>query len=510
MTTGCHDVIFLSGPVPDAGPDLTTGKLDLRQTRPQRKGAFQVLDCFDGSIRKAGRLLIWAEGRLNLYLPDGRVLEQPLDGPAPAFVADLPDGPVKHALHKVSPLRSLIPLGTGVLSVRDLAVVDDEEKTQARGTLRTLRPNGAGSAVTAAVIVGLRGYDKAFDALSGGLRRLATTDRLDVDHAVDTLFPARAAYDAKPDVPVGPGDTAFDAANRIIGAYLPVVRANEPGIIADHDTEFLHDYRVALRKIRSVISLFRGVYSESQTAALKAEFSDLMAVTGRLRDLDVYLLDRDTYFALLPDTLRPGLAMMFDGFAAERTAAHKAMIRHLRSKAYRDRIARLEALFARPDLLPRGPDADRPAMGYASDLIWRRYRQVCKIASGIGADTPDDDVHELRIRCKKLRYLMEFFGALYPERDMARLIKPLKGLQNNLGYFNDYSVQQESLQAYLDQMPVRASKRTLEQAKSIGALIAALHDRQVAERARVVSNFEAFDSPEIRQTFRDLFKTQKA
>ena len=57
---------------------------------------------------------------------------------------------------------------------------------------------------------------------------------------------------------------------------------DEPGIIGDYDTEFLHDYRVALRKVRSVLSLFQGVYSAKDTERLKLAVADVMKSTNKL------------------------------------------------------------------------------------------------------------------------------------------------------------------------------------------------------------------------------------
>ncbi len=104
-----------------------------------------------------------------------------------------------------------------------------------------------------------------------------------------------------------------------------MARENEAGVIADHDTEFLHDYRVALRKVRSVLSLFKGVYPEEQTADFKRKASELMSPTGRLRDLDVYLLAKDEYFAMVPSSLHEGLEQMFKMFRKDRRRAHRAM-----------------------------------------------------------------------------------------------------------------------------------------------------------------------------------------
>ena len=351
---------------------------------------------------------------------------------------------------------------------------------------------------------GLRGYDKALSKLTDRVRGLARGPLREAD-LYGRLFPDHAPYVAKPDIGLRRDDAAFDAASDIIAAYLPVARRNEAGIIADIDTEFLHDYRVALRKIRSVLSLFKGVYSDAQTQDLKSRFSALMAPTGPLRDLDVYLLERGEFYDLLPESLHRGLDRMFAMFTAERRDAHKTLSRQLRSKAYEREIETLVTLFDSRRKLQRGPNADLPAHDFACRLIWKRYRKICKIATGIDADTADEEIHALRIHCKKLRYLMEFFGPVFPKAAFKSLIKPLKRLQDNLGLFNDYSVQQENLHAFLSGLDHTDHARNLELAQSVGALIAILHQRQSEERARVVDSFARFNSAGTQKTFRDLF-----
>jgi len=359
------------------------------------------------------------------------------------------------------------------------------------------------------VLQGIRGYDASLDALRERIQALGGIP-FNGSALYDQLFLKRSAYNAKPGVPVSSDTTAFDAANRFISTYLPVARANEPGIIADHDTEFLHDYRIQLRKIRSVLSLFQGVYSEDQTTALKTRFAALMAPTGPLRDLDVYLLEKQAYYDLVPRDLHAGLDALFQMLFERRQAEQLTLSGHLRSRRHKQDMASLVACFAKPDTLARGPNAGLPAQAYARDLIWKRYRKVCKTATAIGPDTHDTEIHALRIHCKKLRYLMEFFGPMFPQEAFDRLLKSLRGLQNNLGRFNDYSVQQANLHATLQTLPQAQGTPNLNLAQSVGALIAVLHHRQRQERAKVMKNFVRFNNPETQQTFSALFQAPKA
>jgi CHAD domain-containing protein len=181
----------------------------------------------------------------------------------------------------------------------------------------------------------------------------------------------------------------------------------------------------------------------------------------------------------------------------------------LRSQAYRKEIDRLQKLFADASALPGGPKGEEKSLTFACRLILKRYDKVCKIARSIDAATEDEVVHQLRINCKKLRYLMEFFAPLFPENDIKTLIKGLKLLQDNLGNFNDYSVQQIFLRQVLEEKMVLFGKSKLKVAESVGALTAILHNLQQKERRKILKNFVRFDSPETRATFARLFTTHE-
>ncbi|MBO9445320.1 CHAD domain-containing protein [Ruegeria sp. R14_0] len=461
---------------------------------------FELLDCHDQSLRASGRVLIEAGGSLHL-LKDGETISQRCKGKG-KFAQNLPAGPVRDALADFPELRALMSVGAGQIENRAFAVLDDLQKTQVRGTVMTLYSDRGQVSLVAAQP--LRGYDRAFQTVCEYLETTAS-GVTGVEPLFNAVFPDLTVYKAKPEIRIGTQEPSIEVATDIIRTYISVARQNEAGVIADIDTEFLHDYRVSLRRVRSVISLFKGVFSPEQTAELKRAFSDLMAPTGRVRDLDVYLLEKEDYFRLIPPQLHDGARAMFKQFEKERTQALVRLSRRFRSQAYDQQMTTLAKLFADPGNLQPGPNADRAAYEYACALIWKRYRKTCKLARSITPDTPDEDVHELRIDCKKLRYLMEFFAPLFDARAFKRIIKPLKKLQDNLGLFNDFSVQQEALHSFVQQHSNTQGRADAQLALSIGGLIAVLDQRQKAERDRVIANFQRFDSPDIRHLFRSLF-----
>ncbi len=461
--------------------------------------AFTRLDTFDQSLRRTNRLLLDLGPALDLILPDGSTLTQPLPQKA-RFAADLPEGPVKRALADLSRLRSLLPLGSGKFSRFCLAFVDDDQKIHCRAALQTLTM-AEGQTLTLLTPHGLRGYDKALADLRHHVEACGTPFHMATFYAL--LFPCPPETGSK--ATVTPNQTAFDAATAIIARQIPLAIKVEPGIIADHDTEFLHDGRVALRRIRSVLSLFRGVYQPDQTASLKARFAALMAQTGPLRDMDVHLLERQSCYDLLPASLHPGLDAMFALHRVERAKAQARLSRHLRSIAHVAEMADLARLFTTPQALYPGPMACHAAFEFGAALIWKRYRKMRQIAVSIGPETADPAVHALRIQCKKLRYMVQFCAALYPVAEVKFLLKPLKTVQDHLGLVNDLSVQQTALQTFLKGSDGSSNATRLQVAQTVGTLTTVLHQRKLEERQKTTDILSALIAPAVQKTFRDLF-----
>jgi CHAD domain-containing protein len=256
-----------------------------------------------------------------------------------------------------------------------------------------------------------------------------------------------------------------------------------------------------------MLSLCKGVYGANDTARLKEAFAVIMKETNRLRDLDVYLLDREHFFTLLPESLHAGLHIMFDAFREERRALHAHVAAWLKSAEYADTMEELATQFQTAQQLEPGTCASEPTLPFARHVIWKRYRKVRAFTDKLTAVTPDEQVHRLRIHCKKLCYLIEFFTPLFPKKPMRQLIKALKRLQNNLGRFNDCAVQQESLQIFLQDY-AQHHAQSLKLAESIGALVAVLHQQQVAERLQVEKNLRAFSSEDTEALFMALLSDE--
>ena len=463
-----------------------------------------ILDTFENEIRVSGRFLLQTEHSLLLInFLSGEIVEQTASDWS--FVTELKKGPVARSLEKVSKLRAFIP-GVIIKIQRDrMLVLDDEEKTRVRLYLFSFYRKK--KSMQLGVTQSLRGYEPAHGDLKNLLLDLGAVSCSKATDIYKRLGIKSKNYSAKPDIALIPEDPIKISITTIIRTYIDVARQNETGMVEDYDTEFLHDFRVSFRKVRSVLSLFKRVYGSEQTEQLKQEFADLMKQTNRLRDLDVYLLDRDYYFRLIPESSYEGLKIMFDIIAATREEEHKKVCKMIKRKSYRQSLKGWVELFGNADSMKTGPDALKGSNSYLSRLISRRYRKVCKIARDIDGTTADEVVHELRIHCKKLRYLMEFALPLFSKKKIKSLIKSLKVLQENLGKFNDYSLQQLSLGMFMSEHALSGTKG-MKVAESTGALTAMLYQLQCRERNLVMENFSRFDSEKTRASFAELFQVE--
>ena len=124
---------------------------------------------------------------------------------------------------------------------------------------------------------------------------------------------------------------------------------------------------------------------------------------------------------------------------------------------------------------------------------------MVKEGRAIDDDSPAEDLHELRKVGKELRYLLEFFSSLYPPEVTKPFIKTLKGLQDQLGRFQDHEVQANALRELAPEV------KQPETLMAMGALVQRFIEDEIAARAEFAERFEAFASPEQRAIVKEHF-----
>ena len=158
-----------------------------------------------------------------------------------------------------------------------------------------------------------------------------------------------------------------------------------------------------------------------------------------------------------------------------------------------------------PGADPTVPSAGRPALDVASERIRGAYRRIRKRGGSLDDQTPVEVLHRLRIDCKKLRYLLEFFRSLYPTDRIAPLIRSLKRLQDDLGDFNDIGVQTAELKTTADEMLERKAATT-ETLLAMGRLMGLLEERGRSLRSRLMVSVAAFVGDDVRASVGGLLR----
>ena len=429
----------------------------------------------------------------------------------PVFIWDFPEGELKRLLAPVIKMRALIDL----VALKSLSIpyciLNADEKTVARLTYEEFRISRKKNAPVLMTHLGLkpiRGYPKyAYD-----LAKRIEAAEFTLSKADDLYFNALAVAGRKPGSYTASIDLQFDPdmhsdkAEKVLLRFLvQVMRINEVYIEKDLDTEFLHDFRVAIRRTRSALGQIRYVFPTKITDRFRKDFAFVGKLSNELRDLDVYLLYEEKYKGMLPPILRNDIEPLFDHLRKKRSKAFHKVIGGLQGKKYAKILRDWEAFLKKPERdSDDASNAKLPVIDLARNRIYKKYRNVVKLGGQISENTEDETLHILRIHCKKLRYLMEFFSSLFPRKKIKILIYQLKKLQGNLGDFNDLSVQREYLLNVIEELPIShpQSKKTLV---AIGSLIGTLEKEQQAVKDAFAKTFTDFASPANRGLFRELF-----
>jgi triphosphatase len=221
--------------------------------------------------------------------------------------------------------------------------------------------------------------------------------------------------------------TAF---RRIVRANVARARDLLPDVAAG-DTEGVHQTRVALRRLRSALVLFRPSLGNTVPKPLETRLKTVAQALGEARDWDV-LVD-ETLPALLTARDRTRAAPLLDAAIAARKRARIAAKRALSNKSLTGSLLQLERA--------SGSFDDSSALGaQAADWLDRRWKTLRKKGGRDPTERGAAALHEARIALKKLRYAVEFTDGLYDRTAQSAFLQRLVDLQKGMGGLNDLAV----------------------------------------------------------------------
>jgi adenylate cyclase len=241
--------------------------------------------------------------------------------------------------------------------------------------------------------------------------------------------PAKAAS-----IPLQPDMPPLEAFRVIALGCLEHLQQNHDGAARHDDPEYIHQMRVATRRLRAALRLFSPVLPTDIAATLLPGLREMMSSLGRARDLDVLLAEiAAPVMSALPD--EPRLAMLVGIITEKGYQTRAEAMQALRRPSFGQLMLLAGDLLHRPPFSVASSD-DGTIAAFATSRIKRLRGKVERLANAASIDDPAS-LHTLRIAIKRLRYALEFFAPLTRGKDLPRIVGRLAKLQDALGQIND-------------------------------------------------------------------------
>jgi CHAD domain-containing protein len=287
---------------------------------------------------------------------------------------------------------------------------------------------------------------------------------------------------------LGTDASAGDVVQRALGLSVIRLIRHDAVVRLDLDPEGVHQARVATRRLRSDLRTFRPLLDREWSAALRDELGWIARLLGDVRDGDVLLERLREKLGALPNELQVGAGAAVSDLQASRDTALTTLLDALRSSRYVELLDRLVDAAGAPAL--RG-DADAPAADAIPALVRRPWHKLEKRVGKLPDDPTNAQLHEIRIRTKRVRYAAEAAAPVAgkPARTLAHAAARL---QDVLGDLNDANVAAD----WLDAWAARAGAD--EGARAAEALAALQRDAAADLRDRWRAAWEELAEPKLR------------
>lgn len=245
--------------------------------------------------------------------------------------------------------------------------------------------------------------------------------------------------------------TASDAIRTVLTHNLNYLAMWEEAARSPHDIEGVHQTRVAFRRMRSALTIFRLAIPKQVSAPWAEEMRELAGRLGKARDLDVFI---DEALGRIRGKLPlPGAEQLEALAIRQRDAAYEDVSAMLNSERYSHFKTEFGAWtesrgWEQAELKKKQRALlDGNIVPFARTVLDRQERRVLEAGAHVDKHAAEE-MHRLRIECKKLRYAGEFFMPVFGGMD--DFIGHMKGLQDLLGVMNDVAVMRGLLDVILE------------------------------------------------------------
>lgn len=260
----------------------------------------------------------------------------------------------------------------------------------------------------------------------------------------DAAAPVKAA-----DVRLTRDMTPLAGFRQIVLACLDHLQRNHASAATQDDPEYIHQMRVATRRLRAALRLFEPLLPPELQSKLLPPLRRQMALLGDARDMDVLLGEiAAPVMSSLAD--EPRLAALVGVITEHRYRQRQAAMQDLRGPHFGQLVLLAGDLLHRPPFDPVEAGAGETLATFADGRIRRLRKKVRRLAQASRVDDPAS-LHALRIGIKRLRYALEFFAPLARGKSLSKKLERLTRLQDTLGQINDLANAGRLLMACADE-----------------------------------------------------------
>lgn len=256
---------------------------------------------------------------------------------------------------------------------------------------------------------------------------------------------------------------AIEYVRAYLGRQLAEIERSDPLIRTGEDPDAVHDFRVSLRRSRSVLGTTRELFEEEWLDELRSQLRWLGGELGALRDLDVLL-------GALRDDVGPESTAVLRLLETERRRARTRALKALSSERYLSVLDRLGTAVEAPPTC----SSELSLEGVAA----REFAKLRRAGKRLERKPSDADIHRARIRAKRARYAAELVAPSVGAR-ARRFIAEAKRFQKVVGAHQDAVAAAERIHGVI------ARTKSLETAFAAGRLAERVALRRMTARQKL-------------------------
>lgn len=239
---------------------------------------------------------------------------------------------------------------------------------------------------------------------------------------------------------------------RVINQHLLAMQAEVEGVRRGEDTEAIHRMRVASRRMRSTLKIFKDCFRKSDYKKINREIRSVTQVLGYARDIDVQLeILKKNLSGYLDPKLKPGIKRLMLRLKQKRQLSQGDVLEAMKQMEQADTLGKI-AGWAAPWLEKKLDEYDDAAVLFqlADSSIRSRLAALLAYDQLVRIESKVTELHEMRIHAKQLRYTMEAFEELYGFA-ISPFISQAKKIQASLGSIHDTDVWMGMIPSFIEE-----------------------------------------------------------